>query len=61
MTISERVKALRKQTGLTQQKFGDMFGIPLRTIQDWEYNKHLPPEYVVNMMETIVDLIHDDE
>lgn len=30
------VKAIRAKTGLSQQRFGDAFGIPKRTVQNWE-------------------------
>lgn len=29
-------KGLREQRGLTQKDFADKFGIPLRTVQNWE-------------------------
>ena len=50
------IKELRTQMGLSQQKFGDYFNIPLRTIQRWEYDKSTPPEYVIQMIERILSL-----
>ena len=47
---------MRTKLGLSQQKFGDYFGIPMRTIQRWEYGKSVPPEYTVKMMERILRL-----
>ncbi len=47
MTIRE----MRKQTGLSQAKFGELLNIPLRTIQDWEYSKRHCPEYVTELIE----------
>ena len=49
-----RIKELRKQTGLSQTKFGELFGIPLRTIQGWENEQRTPPEYVVKMIEELL-------
>lgn len=53
MTNAERVKALRKLSGLSAQKFGDKYGIPLRTIQEWERGGRNAPEYVIDMLEYI--------
>ena len=52
----EEVRALRKKTGLSQQKFADEYGIPLRTVQDWELGNRIPPDYVVEMLAKVVDL-----
>ncbi len=49
-----RIKKLRKQTKLTQTKFGELFGIPLRTIQEWESGERKPPEYVIDMIEELL-------
>lgn len=39
------VKAIRTKTRLTQQRFGDTYGIPRRTIQCWETEsaEHMAP------------------
>ncbi|MBE5825894.1 MAG: helix-turn-helix domain-containing protein [Butyrivibrio sp.] len=50
MDISERIKELRKKTGLSQSKFSTKFGIPVRTLQQWEQGISAPPDYVVRMM-----------
>lgn len=47
------IKELRTRTGLSQSKFASHFGIPVRTLQDWEQKKRTPPTYVVDMMEKI--------
>lgn len=49
--LSERVKALRKRMGMTQQQFGDYFEIPRRTLQDWESGKRRIPAYLLKLME----------
>lgn len=56
MTIRE----IRKLTGLSAQKFGDLYGIPLRTVQNWERGIRQPPEYVLVLLEKAVrsDLSH---
>lgn len=48
------VKELRELTGLSQKKFGDLYGIPLRTIQSWESGEREAPEYVIRLLERAV-------
>ena len=52
----ERLKELRKELGLSQAKFAERFGIPLRTLQDWEYGKREVRSYIVDMMYRIIEL-----
>ena len=59
-----KIKELRCQTGLSQSKFADMFGIPVSTLKDWEQGRRTPPIYVTNMIRTILELrgiIRDNE
>lgn len=44
------IKEIRKKTGLTQKAFGKKYGIPERTIQDWETGKRKPADYVIRML-----------
>ena len=44
------IKAIRGVTGLSQQAFGDAYGIPRRTIQTWEYDVSTAPLYVTMMI-----------
>lgn len=45
---------LRNLTGLSQQGFSDTYGIPKRTIGNWETGERKPPEYVVKLLERAV-------
>ena len=45
------IKALRLHTNLSQSKFADVVGIPVRTIQKWEQGERTPPDYVVTLIE----------
>ena len=45
------VKELRNLTGLSQLKFAEKYEIPRRTIEDWERDLHLPPDYVLKLLE----------
>lgn len=50
------IKEIRNKTNLSAQKFGDKYGIPLRTIQDWERGERKPPEYVVDLLNRVVEM-----
>lgn len=47
----DNIKDLRLATKMTQQAFGDYFGVPLRSVQDWEYGYRECREYLVRLME----------
>lgn len=48
------IKEIRAKTRLSQSRFADEFGIPVRTLQQWEQEKSSPPEYVISMIEAVV-------
>lgn len=50
-TVYTNIKDLRAATKMTQQAFGDYFGIPFRTIQDWEYNIRNCKSYIINLLD----------
>lgn len=41
-TIGERIKAVRKLKGYTQQQFGDAIGVKQNTIAQYEINRNTP-------------------
>ena len=45
------IKEMRALTGMSQAKFGEYFGIPMRTIQNWENDVSKCPQYVVDLIE----------
>lgn len=47
----EEVINLRKSTGMSRKEFCEYFGIPYRTLQDWELGNRKLPEYVLRMMQ----------
>ena len=61
MDLSERIRELRKETGLSQSKFSAKFGIPVRTLQQWEQGISAPPGYVVRMMAYIMRMEKKEE
>lgn len=46
----DEIKKMREEAGMTQKAFSDFFGIPVRTLQDWEAGFRKPPEYVVRLL-----------
>ena len=48
------VKELRMLSGLSQQAFSEKYGIPKRSIENWEGGKRNPPEYVISLLERVV-------
>lgn len=59
-----RVRELRDKTGLSARAFGEKYGIPMRTVQDWERGVRTAPEYVIDMLaheiaaESIVPMVY---
>lgn len=51
---AERIRNLRKLTGLSQTAFGKKYGIPMRTIQNWETGVNEAPGYVISLLERVV-------
>jgi len=56
MEFKDRLKTLRKKTGLSQQKFGMLFRISAINIANWEQGVTKPPEYVMYMLERLIEL-----
>lgn len=44
------IKELRRRTGKTQKEFGEVLGIPPRTIGNWETGTKSPPPYVIDLI-----------
>ena len=47
------MKEFRLSTGLSQSKFADYFGIPVRTLQEWEQGRRKPPVYLLELLKRI--------
>ena len=44
------IKELRTAAGMTQKAFSEYFGIPKRTIEDWEGDRRSCPAYVLTLI-----------
>ena len=49
------IKEMREKLGMTQEAFAKEYNIPKRTIENWEYGKRNPPQYVLDMLQKAVD------
>ena len=50
MSRGKEVKELREKMGKNRREFSDYYGIPYRTVQDWEAEKRELPEYLLRLM-----------
>ena len=50
LELSERIRALRAETGLNRKQFAEHFQIPLRTVEEWEAGRRKPPEYIPRLI-----------
>lgn len=51
MTDSERI---RKMLGVSRAEFSRRYDIPIRTLEEWDAGRRVPPKYVVNLLERVV-------
>jgi DNA-binding transcriptional regulator YiaG len=45
------IKELRTKSGMTQKAFAEYFGIPKRTIEEWEGERRKCADYLLNLMQ----------
>lgn len=51
MELKDELIELRNSTGMNRREFCDYFGIPYRTMTDWEAGLRHMPDYVLHLME----------
>lgn len=49
-SLQERLIELRESTGMNRKSFAEYFGIPYRTMTDWERGERQMPEYLLRLM-----------
>ena len=49
MGRGKEVRELRDRLGMNRREFSDYYGIPYRTVQDWEAEKRELPEYLLRL------------
>ena len=50
MNIAIKIKELRESVGMTRKEFAEYTGIPIRTLEDWEAERRIPPAYVPRLL-----------
>lgn len=50
MGRGKEVRELRDRLRMNRREFSDYYGIPYRTVQDWEAEKRELPEYLLRLM-----------
>lgn len=52
ITVSrgKEVKELREKMGMNRREFSNYYGIPYRTVQDWEAEKRELPDYLLRLL-----------
>lgn len=51
MELADQLRKLRTSTGMNRREFAEYFGIPYRTVQEWELEHRQMPEYLLRLME----------
>ena len=47
----KKIIELRESTGMNRKESCDYFGIPYRTVTEWERDNRHAPEYVIRLLE----------
>ena len=50
MEIKDKMKELRESTGMNRKEFCEYFGIPYRTVTEWERGTRKMPDYVLRLL-----------
>lgn len=56
-TPAQQIKEIRLKAGLTQKDLTTLYGIPRRTVENWNSGVNNPPDYVANLL---IDRIRAD-
>lgn len=52
--FSVPISELRSLAGISRPEFSRRYGVPIRTLEDWEAGRRTPPEYVVSLLERVI-------
>ena len=58
MSRGKEVKELRIKMGMNRREFSDYYGIPYRTVQDWEAEKRELPDYLLRLLKYKAEMEH---
>ena len=51
MATETQFKIFRERSGMSRTQFAEYFGIPYRTVQNWELGIRACPDYLLNLMQ----------
>ena len=51
MEKADKIKQLRKLTGMNRKEFCEYFQIPYRTVSEWELDGRHAPDYLIRLLE----------
>jgi len=49
--LAKYLREIRTESGMNRREFAEYFGIPLRTMEDWEGAKRKMPDYLLRLVE----------
>ena len=59
--MESRIKEARKSAGITQEEMSKLFGIPKRTIGNWETGERKPAKYVEDLIVEKIENMKSEE
>ena len=55
MKETKRSENIRKKIGMSRAAFSKRYNIPIRTLENWDAGVNEAPEYVMDLLERVVD------
>lgn len=52
----DEIRRIRESTGMNRKEFAEYFGIPYRTITDWELGHRKMPDYLLRLIAYKVEM-----
>lgn len=47
-------REIRAILGISRAEFSRRYGIPVRTLEEWDAGRHMAPEWVMTLLERVV-------
>lgn len=47
--------SIRELSGLSRAAFCKKYGLPVRTMEDWEAERRVPPQYILQWLKRLVE------
>ena len=61
MDKAEKIRELRARTGMNRKEFCEYFGIPYRTVSEWERDGRHAPDYLVRLLDYYIRMEFREE